>query len=174
MSDPVAFDPVAFDPRALLRALDRHGVRFVVIGGIAASVLGSPTLTRDLDICYARDSKNLIALAAALTELHARLRGADPALPFRPDARTLKAGDTFTLQTVAGPLDLLGTPAGTDGFADLARSAKWTELGGLTLLITSVDDLIRMKRAAGRAKDLIEVEVLGALRDEISSPGDER
>jgi hypothetical protein len=160
-------DPIAFEPRALLQALDHHGVRFVVIGGIAANVLGSPTLTRDLDICYARDAGNLKSLAGALGELHARLRGADPGLPFRSDARTLKAGDTFTLQTDAGALDLLGTPAGTGGYADLARSAKRTELGGLTLLVASVDDLIRMKRAAGRAKDLIEVEVLGALRDEI-------
>ncbi len=159
--------PVTFDPRQLLEVLDRHGVKFVVIGGIAARLLGSPTLTRDLDICYARDAANVLALADALGELHAQLRGVEPGLPFRGDARTLKAGDSFTLQTDAGDLDLLGTPAGTDGYRDLARSAERTELGGIAPLVASVDDLIRMKRAAGRPKDLIEVEVLGALRDEI-------
>ncbi|MDP9250209.1 MAG: hypothetical protein M3O78_02420 [Chloroflexota bacterium] len=125
-------------------------------------------MTRDLDICYARDRANLPKLAAALTELHARLRDVDPGLPFQPDVRTLKAGDSFTLQTDAGDLDILGTPAGTDGYADLARTADETDLGELEVLVASVDDLIRMKRAAGRPKDLIEVEVLGALRDELS------
>jgi hypothetical protein len=159
--------PPAFDPLRLLEALSRHGVRFVVVGGIAARLRGSPTVTRDLDICYARDAENLRALAIALADLHPLLRGADAGLPFRLDARTLRAGDTLTLGTDAGDLDLLGTPAGTDGFADLARDATPTDLGGLTVLVATVDDLIRMKRAAGRPKDLIEVEVLGALRDEL-------
>jgi hypothetical protein len=159
--------PAAFDPLRLLETLQRHGVRFVVVGGIAGRLLGSPTVTRDLDICHARDTRNVTALAAVLAELHAQLRGVEPGLPFRPDARTLRAGDAFTLQTDAGDLDLLGTPAGTDGYADLARSASRTELGGMQVLVASVDDLIRMKRAAARPKDLIEVEVLGAMRDEI-------
>jgi hypothetical protein len=139
----------------------------VVIGGIAGRLLGSPTVTRDLDVCYARDAENLRALATALAGLHPQLRGADASLPFRLDARSLRTGDSFTLGTDAGDLDLLGTPAGTDGYADLARSATSTDLGGLTVLVAAVDDLIRMKRAAGRPKDLIEVEVLGALRDEL-------
>jgi hypothetical protein len=41
------------------------------------------------------------------------------------------------------------------------------DIGGVTVKVASIDDLIRMKRAAGRPKDLIELEVLGALRDEI-------
>jgi hypothetical protein len=159
--------PAPFDPLRLLEGLEGHGVRYVVVGGIAARLLGSPTVTRDLDICYARDPENLSALANLLTVLHARLRGAEPGLPFQLDARTLRAGDTFTLETDAGDLDLLGSPAGTDGFADLARGASRTNLGGINVMVASVDDLIRMKRAAGRPKDLIEVEVLGALRDEL-------
>ena len=160
-------EPAAFDPLRLLEALERHRVRFVVIGGIAGRLLGSPTVTRDLDICYARDTSNLTALAAALEELHAQLRGVEPGLPFHPDLRTLKAGDAFTLQTDAGDLDIMATPAGTSGYRDLARTATLTELGNARVLVAGVDDLIRMKRAAGRPKDLIEVEVLGALRDEL-------
>jgi hypothetical protein len=158
--------PAPFEPLRLLETLARHKVRFVVVGGIAGRLLGSPTVTRDLDICYARDAANLRALAAVLAQLHAHLRGVEPGLPFHPDARTLRAGDAFTLQTDAGDLDLLATPAGTDGYADLARSATLTDLGGVQVLVAAVDDLIRMKRTAGRPKDMIEVEVLGALRDE--------
>jgi len=163
--------PAAFDPLRVLRLLNDAGVRYVVIGAFAGRLLGSPTLTRDLDICYAREPANLRSLAAVLTDLRARLRGVDRDVAFRLDERSLAAGDSFTFSTDAGDLDIIGTPAGTQGYEDLVRTAEPTDLDGLTVLVTSVDDLIRMKRAAGRAKDLIEVEVLGALRDELDEAG---
>jgi len=142
----------------------------VVIGAFAGRLLGSPSLTRDLDICYARDRANLEGLAMALQELHARLRGVKEDVPFRLDAKTLANGDSFTFVTDAGDLDILGTPSGTTGYDELARTAEVTDLGGIRVRIASIDSLIRMKRAAGRPKDLIEVEVLAALRDELDQP----
>jgi hypothetical protein len=155
-----------FDPIGVLGTLTEHGVRFVLIGGYAAALRGSPMLTGDIDVCYARDNENLRALSDALEELSATLRGA-PSDIFRLDAATLKAGDHFTFSTKAGPVDCLGTPAGTDGFADLNASATEEDLDGLTVRVASVDDLIRMKLAAGRPQDLIAVEWLSALRDEL-------
>ena len=90
-----------------------------------------------------------------------------PSLPFRLDARTLAKGDAFTFTTDLGAIDLLATPAGTEGFDELARTADAFELFGQRVLVASLDDLIRMKRAAGRTKDLLAVEELGALRDEL-------
>ncbi len=156
-----------FDPLRALRTLSAHGVRFVLIGGYAAAIHGSPMLTGDLDICSARDERNLEALAAALRELGATLRGAPSTVPFRLDAATLKAGDHFTFSTEAGPLDVLGTPSGTEGFRDLDASATDEDLDGLTVRVASIEDLIRMKRAAGRPQDLAAVEWLAAIRDEI-------
>lgn len=156
-----------FDPLGALRTLSEHGVRFVLIGGYAAALRGSPMITGDIDICYARDGANLQALAAALEELGATLRGAPPDVPFRLDAATLKAGDHFTFSTKAGSVDCLGTPAGTDGFADLDASATDEDLDVRTVRVASIDDLIRMKQAAGRPQDLIAVEWLSALRDEL-------
>ncbi|MGH2529777.1 MAG: hypothetical protein ACRDH0_10680 [Actinomycetota bacterium] len=158
-----------FDPLAVLRTLVDHGVRFVLIGGFAAAIRGSPVITGDVDISYARDDENLQRLAAALTELGGTLRGAPSDVPFRLDAQALKAGDHFTFATSAGPLDCLGAPAGTDGFADLDASATDEDLDGLVVRVASVDDLIRMKRAAGRPQDLIAVEWLAALRDELDT-----
>jgi len=157
----------AFDPLEALRALGAHGVRFVLIGGYAAALRGSPMLTGDLDVCYARDDANLGALAAALRELHATLRGAPEDVPFLLDAATLRAGDHFTFSTECGPLDIHGTPSGTDGFRDLDASATDEDLDGLTVRVASLEDLIRMKRAAGRPQDLIAVEWLWAIRDEL-------
>jgi len=157
----------AFDPLQILQTLQQHNVRFVIIGGIAGRLWGSTTVTNDLDICYARDRENLDSLAAALRELKARLRGVDGDVPFILDARSLKKGDSFTFTTNAGSLDCLGTPAGSKGYEALARTATKMDVGGVDVLVASLDDLIQMKRAAGRPKDLIEVEVLAAVRDEL-------
>lgn len=161
----------AFDPLRLLAALHDGGVKFIVIGGFAGNLLGSPSFTKDLDVCYAGDPANLEALAKVLLSLNARLRGVDRDVPFRVNARSLKTGDTFTFTTDAGPFDILGTPAGTRGYQDLARTASPMELDGRPTLVASIDDLIRMKLTAGRDKDLIEVQVLGALREELAAYG---
>lgn len=158
-----------FRPEEVIRLLGRHEVRYVLIGGLAAITHGSSLVTVDVDICYARDRPNLARLADALREVHAELRGTDPGLPFRLDAKTLERGDTFTMATDLGAIDVLGTPSGTSGYEDLARTADALELFGHDVLVASIDDLIRMKRAAGRRKDLIAVEELAALRDELDA-----
>jgi hypothetical protein len=157
----------AFDPLRILKVLDRHDVRFVIIGGIAGRLWGSTTVTNDLDVCYSRDGANLEALAAALREMKAKLRGADRDLPFRADARSLQMGDHFTFVTTAGNFDCFGTPAGTTGYEQLARTASTMDLEEVTVLVAAIDDLILMKRASARPKDLIEVQILVAVRDEI-------
>jgi hypothetical protein len=158
-----------FDPLAGLRTLVGHQVRFVLIGGFAAALRGSPMMTGDVDICHARDRGNLERLAAAMGELGARLRDAPADAPFRLDAPTLAAGDHFTFSTSAGPIDCLGTPAGTEGYADLDSSASDEDLGGVTVRVASLGDLIRMKRASDRPQDRVAIEWLSALRDELES-----
>jgi len=153
----------SFSPAALLKTLVHHGVRFVVIGGIAGNAHGSTTATLDLDICYARDDENIASLATALGELEVALRGADRGLPFRADERTLRSGLNFTFITTHGSLDCLGDASGYT-FEILALNAERADLG-VEVLVASLDDLIRMKRAAGRLKDLVEVENLSKLRE---------
>ena len=155
-----------FDPLAALRALSAADVEFVLIGGVAARLHGSPSLTRDVDICYLRDGDNVERLAAALGSLHARLRGVDDDVPFVLDAATLLAGANFTFTTDVGDVDVLALPAGVEGYAELAAHAEVVDLDDMSILVTTLDDLIRMKRAAGRAKDRAEVEILAALREE--------
>lgn len=157
----------AFDPLQALRTLIDHGVEFVVIGGIAGRLWGSPTVTNDLDVCYRRTPQNLEGLADALISIHARLRGVEDEVPFQLDATTLANGDSFTFVTDAGNLDILGTPSGTAGYDDLLATATQVDLGDLTIKVCDIEDLIRMKRAAARPKDLIEVEVLATVKEEM-------
>jgi hypothetical protein len=164
-------DEGTYRPLEALGTLVEHRVRFVVVGGFGAQLRGSPSITGDTDVCYAREDDDLERMARALQALHASLRGAPKGVPFVLDAKTLKMGDHFTFDTDAGALDILGHPSGVPGgYEELERAADPIEIGpSLTVLVASIDDLIRMKRAAGRPKDLIEVEVLGALRDEIDA-----
>ncbi len=160
----------AFDPATALRALTEGGVRFVVIGGIAGRLWGSPTVTNDLDICYARDTPNLEAVAGVLRRLGARLRGAPDDVPFQLDARSLANGDHFTFATRAGNVAILGHPAGSTGYDGLRARATAMDVGGLEVWVVSLDDLIRMKLTAGRPKDRVEAEVLAAVREEQPDP----
>ena len=149
-----------FDPMPALRALADGEVDFVIVGGIAAVLHGSSTLTTDLDIMFAPAAANLERLAVVLVSLDARLRDIEDDLPFVPDAAALRRIDLLTLSTSAGPLDLLRAPSGAPRYAILRRRAERYDLGGFEALAASLEDLIAMKQAAGRMKDLAAVEEL--------------
>jgi hypothetical protein len=148
----------------LLGTLTAHGVDFVVVGGIAATLLGSARDTFDVDICPATDAPNLKSLGRALTDLNAQLRGVEEALPFVPDEHLLRKVDLLTLETDAGPLDILFRPGGSPPYAQLRRRAERKDLGSFAVLVAFPDDLIAMKAGAGRPKDLVVVEELEAIK----------
>jgi hypothetical protein len=153
-----------FEPRPLLRALAEHGVEYVVVGGLAGMAHGSSFPSFDLDVVYARSPENLERLAACLRELGARLRGAPPDVPFSLDEKTLQAGLDFTFTTSFGSLDLLGEPP----YQTLRERASAVQIDGVPTLVASLDDLIRMKEAAGRPKDLLMASEYRVLADELN------
>ena len=162
-----------FDPLGIMRRLRDEGVRFVVIGGFAGNLRGTADVTQDLDVCYARDDDNLERLVQVLRSLDARLRVAieqDTDLPFQIHPAALRLGDSFTFITSLGDFDILATPSGTSGFDDLDRDATTMSLGSdLDVRVASLDDLIRMKRASKRTKDLLHIEHLAALKRDIEA-----
>lgn len=161
-----------FRARDLLRVLVERGVDFVVIGGIAGIARGSAYMTEDLDIAYSRDPDNLRRLAAALTQLDARLRGAPEDVPFLLDAETLRQGAHFTFETASGPLDILDRPDGSPPYTELKRRAdEPLDVDGLPVLVASLDDLIAMKEATGRPRDAVVASELRELADEIRERG---
>jgi predicted nucleotidyltransferase len=154
------------DFETLLRRLQDGGVRYVLVGGFAGTVLGSPRITVDLDVVYARDSENMERLARALEPLDPYLRGAPKGLPFRLDVPTLQRGLNFTLTTTAGDIDLLGEIAGGGRYEELAAGARTLRVFGLGVEVVTLEQLIRLKRAAGRPKDLEALAELEALDEE--------
>ena len=154
------------DFEALIRRLGAADIRFVLVGGFAGTILGSPRTTVDLDIVYARDQENLARLASALESLRPRLRGAPPGLPFVLDAATLARGLNFTLTTSLGDLDLLGHVTGGGGYEDLAPHTRLIRVFDTEVAVVTLPQLIRLKRAAGRPKDLAALAELEALLEE--------
>jgi hypothetical protein len=156
------------DFERLLKTLSAAGVEFVIVGGVAATVHGSARLTTDLHIVYGRSAENLRRLVAALAPLKPYLRGAPPGLPFHFDEPAIRAGLNFTLETDAGPLDLLGEMTAVGGYAALAGNTVDVTLFGTIYRCIDLDTLIRAKRAAGRPKDLEVIAELEMIRDEMN------
>lgn len=154
------------DLRALLAPLVRHGVDFVLIGGMAGISHGSSYPSYDLDVVYARDRSNIARLVDALREIGVRLRGAPADLPFLLDARTIENGSNFTFVTPHGDFDILGHADGMPGYDELRAAAPVREILGLEVRVASIDHLIAMKRAANRPKDRLMVEEYIVIADE--------
>jgi predicted nucleotidyltransferase len=155
--------PRELDVSSLLGRLVEAGVDFVVIGGVAVIAHGYVRNTEDLDICYSPAQDNLEALGATLLEIDARLRNIDEEIPFVPDARTLRRTQILTLDTRDGGLDLLVDPDGSPGYDALKANASHIDFDGAEILISSVEDLLSMKRAAHRPKDEADIEALTAI-----------
>lgn len=156
--------PGAFDARELFRSLAQHNVDFVTIGGIAIQAHGGQRLTQDLDLVIATSTENISRLAAALEELDARVLGPDGQRSKTvPSARLLASSDQWHLTTIHGPIDVLTAPAHLGSFEDVRSRAHEVPLGDLSIPIAHRDDLMEMKRVAGRPQDLADIKLLEAL-----------
>ena len=164
-----------FDPDRILADLDRQGVEYVHVGGVAARAHGATRSTSDIDCVPSTDAANLERLAAALRELDARLRVAGMTdaeardLPLQLDAVTLAAFGSSTWMTNAGALDLLvelrDPSGGHHAYGDLVSRSSAIDVGGVTVRIASLGDIVASKQFAARPKDLEAIpELLGLLQ----------
>jgi len=158
----------------MLAALEQHRVDYVLIGGFAAQQHGAMRRTEDIDVTPATDLDNLERLAAALKQMHARIRVNDipEGLPFDTSAEALRGVKMLNLRTPHGDFDLAFDPAGIAGYADLARSCTFRDIDGIAVAVASLEDIIRSKTAAGRRKDeqaLPELRELAAARNTLGA-----
>ena len=148
----------------VVQVLDRHGVRWILAGGLAAALHGAAVLGATPTVVPHEGRRNLEALAASLNELGARRRVDGGSLPFERDAPTIEAAGRISLTSTGGPFHLDLRPEGTGGFGDLARDAISVRRWGLDLLVASLVDIVRMADAA-RADDA----VVAALRRHLAT-----
>jgi hypothetical protein len=162
-----------FRPERILRVLSDEDVAYILIGGFAAVVHGSPYVTLDLDIVPERGAVNLARLSDALRVMHARVVAPSEPLElrFEHDASSLEQGEVWNLVTDHGRLDISFQPSGTQGFADLARDAESLTILGNRVVVASLADIVRSKEAAGRDKDRLALPTLRRLLEEAERRG---
>jgi hypothetical protein len=154
---------------SMLKGLTGHGVRFSVIGGVAAAAHGSERVTNDLDVCYDTDEVNVSRLAQLLSSWNAYPRGIEPGLPFFMDARQFRIHPGMTLTTREGDIDVLTHVDGIGSYPDVMAESIEVEGFDVRFHVLDLPGLITSKRAANRAKDLghlPELEALLELREE--------
>lgn len=157
-----------FEPDDLLLVLTRAGVGFIVIGGVAVGVHGFVRATKDLDIVPDPDPENLKRLAGLLEEIGAQHVGLGDfrpeEFPFDPtDPVQLAEGANFRLETRLGDMDIMQWVAGIDSelaYSELTLTALPVKFRGIEVRVCSLDHLRAMKRAAGRPRDLEDLERL--------------
>jgi len=157
------------DFAGLLKSLASAEVEFILIGGAAAIAHGSSRMTEDVDVVYRRSGENVVNLVQALAGKNPYLRGAPPGLPFSWDEETIQRGLNFTLTTDSGAIDLFAEIPGGGTYDDLLPHCVELSLFGVVCLCIDAPTLIRVKRAAGRPKDLeaiAEIESLLAEEDD--------
>lgn len=172
---PSETDRGPLDPLRIFESLQRHGVEYLTIGGVAVNAHGHVRNTRDVDILIEPNAENMQRLAAALSELDAELAGVDADLldidPHDPDA--LLGGGNFTLRTAAGGLDLFdpGEIPGGRPYEEMRSRAVEVIVDGVGIRAVGFDDLIRLKRESGRDRDLEDVATLLAARRQTKQRG---
>jgi hypothetical protein len=160
--------PLQLEP--LVSVLVEHRVDFVVVGGLAVAAHGFPRATKDIDICPDPGDENLRRLAAALVDLEAAPIGLDE-FEGEFDLKGLKRGGNWTLMTRHGRLDVMQAFSldgnGDGDFEDLAPRTVERDFLGHRTRFCGYDDLLRMKRAAGRAQDEVDIESLKTARGDL-------
>jgi len=149
---------------AIVDVLNRHNVKFVVIGAFAAIAQHAPIpATRDIDLTTDSSLENLTRLSAALKELGARIRtdAVDEGLPFNHDGRSLAASSVWNLICHFGEFDISFWPSGIPGgYEELAVRARRMRVDSVDVMVADLSDVIRSKEAAGRPKDLQVLPIL--------------
>lgn len=167
MPDVVSAVP-ELDIRGIFEALDRGGVEFFVIGGVAVGFHGFVRATKDVDIVPSPEPENLKKLAEVLTRLDAQIEGAEEfkgeELPDPLDPEALASGGNWVLRTCLGRFDIMQW-IGDEALWEMhSPSAIEAEIDGLNVKFASYESLIALKEHAGRPQDLIDLQRLREAR----------
>lgn len=155
------------DLQRLLLRLDDAGIEFVLVGGYAAVLYGSSTVTRDIDVCAVLSPATVEKLRQVFRDAHPVHRLTRPEQSFLEEPPPGVELKNLYLKTDLGTLDLLGSITGVGDFARVARDAVEIELFGRRVRAMSLDDLIASKEAMGRDKDLLAAKELRAIREKL-------
>lgn len=156
---PAEHSPAPLDAGRILEELVRHGVDFVLVGGMAAQTHGNTRMTNDVDVIPEPAPHNLERLAEALHALEARVLNPGHE-DLQIDATMLPRATIWQLTTPHGDIDVLHEAPGAAPYEQLRKRALVIALDDIQIPVAGRDDLIRMKLARGRPVDRADVAAL--------------
>ena len=158
------------DIQGIFEALDRGGVEFLVIGGVAVGFHGFVRATKDVDIVPCPEPENLVRLAGMLAALDTQIEGTEEfrgeELPDPLDPEALALGGNWVLRTRLGRFDIMQWIGDDPLWEKLSPTAIEAEIGGLPVKFASYESLVALKEQAGRPQDLIDLQRLREARGE--------
>jgi hypothetical protein len=162
--------PTPFDPIAIIEALARYDVDYILIGGAASTLHGAPTVTTDIDVVPARDPANLQRLIECLTSLDARrvTEGTEHAEPPSVDRLRYRIEQ---FDSPSGGIDVIFEAKRIGGYERLSSAAETLNVAGVTLRLAALDDLIMRKQWSDREKDRVHLRALLNLKKELERQG---
>ncbi len=137
----------------LLRRLAAENVDFVLVGGMAAVVHGSASVTEDVDVCIRFDEATLRSVFRALEGLNARERMNPARSPLGPDPLRFVGYRNLYVTTDDGVIDFLGELTGLGSFERVSAHAVTLRVADFSVKVVGLEDLITSKRTLGRPKD---------------------
>jgi hypothetical protein len=157
---------VCMDPLIqILKRLNEQGVDFVLIGGMAAIVHGSPVVTNDIDVCVSFSQENIPRILAALSPINSRIRSHPKKMLLSDVIERLDNLKNLYLSTDLGNIDLLGELPGVCSFEELRDKTVILDIApDLSCRVLDIDTLIAAKRVAGRMKDTLTIHHLEAIK----------
>ena len=150
---------IPLDLEKLINQLEKAGIKYILVGGMAAIAQGAPLFSFDLEIVHERSEGNTEKIKHLLTQLDAYQRRYDD-LKLKPDFDALKGSGHMLLSTKFGPLDILGSIEKGLGYEELIDNVIEIDFHGHTLHVLNLETLIDLKQASTRVEDQQRLKIL--------------
>lgn len=159
------------DYLGIFKKFNEEGVRYLVVGGLAMNLLGVPRVTYDIDILIDLEDDNIEALMKLMKEWGFKPKVPVNVMDFADRSKrdewiatkNMKAFNLVNAKWALSEIDIIiDAPI---AYPEARKRAKKITVQGVPIPVISIDDLIKMKQAAGREMDKADVQYLKKVKN---------
>ncbi len=159
------------DYLGIFKRFNEEGVRYLVVGGLAMNLLGVPRVTYDIDILIDLEDDNIQTLMNLMKEWGFKPKVPVNIMDFADRSKrdewiatkNMKAFNLVNAKWALSEIDIIiDAPV---AYAEARKRAKKISVHGVSIPVISIDDLIKMKQAAGRELDKADIQYLKKVKN---------